>query len=92
MRARPAGLAVAGVLFGCLHGCGGGGSPVTDGPVDARDARADTDAGGALDVAGADVPSGGDVATDVLSITDLRPDQAADGVDAPGDAGAPIDS
>jgi len=91
MRARPAGLAVAGVLIASVHGCGGGGgASLTDGAVDARDARPDT--GGALDVAGSDVPSGGDVASDVPSGVDQRADQAADGVDAPVDATAPIDS
>ena len=90
MRARLAGLAVAGVLIGSLHGCGGGVVRYETARVDARDARAD--AGGAPDVAGSDVPSGGDVAIDVASGADQRADQAADGVDAPVDATAPIDS
>src|SRR6476469_3106170 len=53
-------------------------------------ARADT--GGASDAPGSDAPSGGDVALDVPSGIDVRADQAADAVDAPVDATAPIDS
>jgi len=89
MRARLVGLAVAGVLAGWLHGCGGTSSR-TDGAVDALDTRAET--GGPPDVPASDKPSGGDAALDLPSGADQRVDQAADGVaDAPSDTG-PVDS
>src|SRR6188472_2833071 len=90
MRARLADLAVAGMLIGSLHGCGGGSSRM-DAAVDARDARADT--GVAPDAPRADVPSGGDGAIDAPSAVDVRADQSVDVVDAAVDVGtSPIDS
>jgi hypothetical protein len=70
MRARLARLVVAGALLGSVHGCGsassGGG---TDGPTDAGDARAESDADQRADQAvGGDAPveaGGGDTRADV---------------------------
>jgi hypothetical protein len=96
MRARLASLALAGVLIGGLHGCGGGSSG-KDGSGDARDARADS--GGEPDGPPGDKPSGGDANPDVAPDGpagndtgggDTRADAAPPDVAA--DTGNPIDS
>src|SRR5262245_52783811 len=83
MRARLAGLALAGVIAGGLGGCGGGAASGGDAAADAgADTRADL---APPDGASDDHPSGGDAPRDVVSGTDAGTDGAGD---APVDAGA----
>src|SRR3954466_3083118 len=85
MRLRLASLSMASLLAGALHGCGGASSG-KDGPVSARDARAET--GGAADVTVNDRPSPGDVPQDAPAALDQRADRGTDRDDAVADTGS----
>jgi hypothetical protein len=94
MSVRLGPLAIVGVLAGLFSGCGGSGSPGTDGAADAL--KADADAAGAPDGPGDDRPASSDAPVDGPAdvpvdsgSADHRVDQG--GGDAPSDA-TPIDS